>query len=140
MRGHDHADNEGADDGADDAADHAADHAADDAADDEEEDKEDGEEDGEEEDKEEEKDKFVDPLDGELALTPDLIPFFAHPLDKEPFDHDRKIYRSPVYIVNPKFSSKHCKPEDDQLFHNHYFAGYKQPKKISQFPIVAPEV
>ena len=92
------------------------------------------------EEEEEKKDEFVDPLNGELALEPARIPFFNHPKDKEPYDPDNKIFKSPVFIVNPKFSNKHCKPEDDQLFHSHYYAGYKQPKKSSKFPIVHPKV
>ena len=85
----------------------------------------DDDEEGENNDEDEE--EFVDPLNGELALTPETKSFFGT-TDREPIDPDDKIFKSPVFIVNPKFSSPHCKPEDDQLFHNHYYGGYKQPK------------
>ena len=96
----------------------------------EEDEKEDDEEDkneDENEDDEEKEEEFVDPLDGEFALTPETKSFFGT-TDNEPIDPDNKIFKSPVFIVNPKFSNPHCKPEDDQLFHNHYYGGYKQPK------------
>ena len=61
---------------------------------------------------------------------------FGNTPDNEPIDTKNKAFKSPVFLVNPLFRDMNMPEEADQLFHNHYYAGYKNPKTQSTWPIV----
>ena len=65
-----------------------------------------------------------------LALKPKTKSYGGTP-DKEPIDPHNKKFKSPVFLVNPKFKDIMMPEEEDQLFHGHYYAGYRQPKKAT---------
>ena len=70
-----------------------------------------------------------------LALKPETKSFGGTP-DKEPIDPENKTFKSPVFLVNPRFRDMMMPEEEDQLFHGHYYAGYRQPRKSSTWPII----
>ena len=74
-----------------------------------------------------------------LALKPKTKSYGGTP-DREPIDPQNKKFKSPVFLVNPKFRDIMMPEEEDQLFHGHYYAGHNQPKKSSTWPIINAKV
>lgn len=74
-----------------------------------------------------------------LAEIPDVRPLEASPHDHEPIDPKKKKFKSPVFLVDPKFTME-MKEEDRVDFHGHDFAGFKQPKVEPVWPIVKKPV
>ena len=79
--------------------------------------------------------------DEKLAGEYKTIPFHMNESDKEPVypDGKEKLFLSPVFLVDPMFTKKQ-KDEDIQVFRDNDFAGFKQPRVQSKFPIVRKEV
>ena len=74
-----------------------------------------------------------------LATIPDVRPLEASPHDHEPIDPKNKVFKSPVFLVDPKFTMD-MKEEDRVDFHGHDFGGHKQPHVDPKWPIVQKEV
>jgi len=57
----------------------------------------------------------------------------------EPIEHPDRVYESPVFLVDPKFTEK--TPDDQmQCFMSNDYSGWNQPVSVSRFPILSKEV
>ena len=74
-----------------------------------------------------------------LALQPQVKPLFPGSRDMEPIDPKNKKFKSPVFLVDPKFT-KEMKDDDKMLFEDNDHGGFKQPVVQSTWPIIRTEV
>ena len=74
-----------------------------------------------------------------LATIPDVRPLEASPYDLEPIDPKNKVFKSPVFLVDPKFTME-MKEKDRVDFHGHDFGGFKQPHVDPKWPLVSDPV
>jgi len=57
----------------------------------------------------------------------------------EPVEDDKKIFKPPVFLVDPQFTED--KKEDERLsFESNDHGGWAEPRVHSRWPIVVPEV
>ena len=57
----------------------------------------------------------------------------------EPVEVVKKIFKAPVFLVDPQFTED-LKEEEKVSFESNDHGGWAEPKVHSQWPIVAPEV
>jgi len=74
-----------------------------------------------------------------LAKRPDVRPLFPGSSDYEPIDHSGKVFKSPVFLVDPKFT-KDLPKEEKTLFTDNDHGGWKQPVSQSAWPLISDEV
>jgi hypothetical protein len=74
-----------------------------------------------------------------LAEIPDVRPLEASPYDHEPIDPKNKVFKSPVFLVDPMFTME-MKEEDKVAFEGHDFGGFKQPAVDPVWPLVKKPV
>lgn len=70
-----------------------------------------------------------------LALRPNVRPLFPGSHDFEPIDPSNKKFKSPVFLVDPKFT-KDLKPEEKVLFTDNDHGGWRQPVSQSVWPLI----
>ena len=74
-----------------------------------------------------------------LAKQPDVRPLFEGSFDMEPIDYTNKVFQSPVFLVDPMFTEGK-KGDENQLFIDNDFGGWKRPVNPSRWPIIGSEV
>ena len=74
-----------------------------------------------------------------LAKQPDVRPLYKGSYDMEPIDYSNKKFLSPVFLVDPMFTMGKS-GDEDQLFKDNDFGGYKRPVNPSKWPIIGNEV
>ena len=74
-----------------------------------------------------------------LARAPRVRPLFQGSYDVEPIDPSGKVFPSPVFLVDPKFT-KDMKEEEKVIFEGHDLGGYKEPRVGSTWPIIKTQV
>ena len=74
-----------------------------------------------------------------LGVLPQVKPFALDPSANEPIDPTNKLLLSPVFLVDPMYTKKQ-KDEEIQVFRDNDFAGFKQPRKQSKFPLIRKEI
>ena len=70
---------------------------------------------------------------------PQYRQFSMNPTDSEPIDPSGKMLLSPVFLVDPMFT-KSQKDEEIEVFRDNDFAGFRQPRKQSKFPLIRKEI
>lgn len=74
-----------------------------------------------------------------LAKRPDVKPLFYGSKDYEPIDYTKKKFKSPVFLVDPKFTDE-LKDEEKTCFLDNDFGGWRVPVNPSKWPYVKFEV
>lgn len=74
-----------------------------------------------------------------LAKRPDVKPLFHGSKDYEPIDHSKKVFKSPVFLVDPKFTEE-LEEEEQTCFRDNDFGGWRVPVNPSRWPYVRFEV
>jgi len=74
-----------------------------------------------------------------LAKQPDVRPLYEGSYDMEPIDYSNKKFKSPVFLVDPMFTMGKD-GDENQLFVDNDFGGWKRPVNPSKWPIVGHEV
>ena len=77
--------------------------------------------------------------DEKLGDTPKTEPFHMNPKDRVPIEPKDRVFQAPVFLVDPMFT-KDKKDEEIVVFRDNDWAGWKQPRVLSHFPIVKKEV
>ena len=57
----------------------------------------------------------------------------------EPIDPNEKVFLSPVFLVDPRFTNEK-KEEERVVFEGHDLGGYKEPLVGSTWPIIKTQV
>ena len=70
-----------------------------------------------------------------LAKRPDIKPLFKGSKDYEPQDKSGKVFKSPVFLVDPKFTKKQ-KAEEKVDFTDNDFGGHDVPVNPTRWPYV----
>ena len=74
-----------------------------------------------------------------LAKRPDVKPLYPGSTDYEPIDPSNKKFKSPVFLVDPKFT-KDLPKEEKTLFTDNDHGGWRQPVSASKWPLICDEV
>lgn len=74
-----------------------------------------------------------------LAKQPEVRPLYEGSYDMEPIDFSNKKFLSPVFLVDPMFTMGKT-GDENQLFIDNDFGGYKRPVNPSKWPIIGNEV
>ena len=74
-----------------------------------------------------------------LGDIPKHEPFHMNPKDQVPIEPKDRKFEAPVFLVDPMFTEDK-KDEEIVVFRDNDWAGWKQPRVLSHFPIVRKEV
>lgn len=74
-----------------------------------------------------------------LAQQPSVRPLYTGSRDMEPVDPSNKVFKSPVFLVDPKFT-ENMDAEEMTFFTSNDHGGHNKPIVQSQYPIVHKEI